>query len=531
MTADAAARRGQGVAFACSAVGLSCMFGGIWLGDREVLGASGLGSAVLSMRVCSLLMYVALFVVACRIVRSRRVGERLFLWACSVLGLAMFAAGALVVLAVLPQLPADCADRRLVGLTGLSLTKFVGAPVSVWLACAFALLDRTAVMRACALGMLGAFALYSMLSQAVVAHLLGTVGAVAVAGLLLVCSLVLCVTATELSPWAVFRRVSSGFPKAAFSAPGVVKRPLSKVLTPGYAVAIVLSAMMLGFLRNGLESGSAATVDPHADPVSLAALVALLAVALLWRGLRTEHVFYGALLFATAGILLQPMLSVVVPGASGVLCGLGTALFEVVMWSLVVWVVRNSTDAFAAAAAARLVAVLGHLAGTAVVVGVGLVLSRPSLQDTLHASGLVVVLVYVLLLVAQLGFSPQLQVPFLSSPVAAPDARGASGPASHGAEGGEGKRADSPRSEDEADIDRRYWVEPCDAVADMYRLTAREREVLELMARGRDMPFMGETLCISRNTLKMHIRHMYTKLDAHSRQDVISIVEEARRLT
>ena len=87
------------------------------------------------------------------------------------------------------------------------------------------------------------------------------------------------------------------------------------------------------------------------------------------------------------------------------------------------------------------------------------------------------------------------------------------------------------RSESEADIDRRYWVEPCDAVADMYRLTAREREVLELMARGRDMPYMGETLCISRNTLKMHIRHMYTKLDAHSRQDVISIVEEARQLS
>ena len=67
--ADEAARRGQRVAFSCSAVGLSCMFGGIWLGDREVLEASGLESPVLSMRICSLLMYVVLFAVACRIVR------------------------------------------------------------------------------------------------------------------------------------------------------------------------------------------------------------------------------------------------------------------------------------------------------------------------------------------------------------------------------------------------------------------------------------------------------------------------------
>ena len=337
-------------------------------------------------------------------------------------------------------------------------------------------------------------------------------------------------TGTELSPRTASRRVPPGALGAAFAAPGVVKRPLSKVLTPGYAVAIVLSAMMLGFLRNGLEVGASAVGDPHADPASLVALVALLAVALLWKVCAPSTCSTGRFCSPRRASFCSRCCPWPRRGPPGVLCGLGTALFEVVMWSLVVWVARNSTDAFVAAAAARLVAVVGHLAGTAVVMGVGLILGS-SLQDTLHASGLVVVLVYVLLLVAQLGFSPQLQVPFLSPPVADADACGASGPASQDAEGGQGEFADASRSESEADIDRRYWVEPCDAVADMYRLTAREREVLELMARGRDMPYMGETLCISRNTLKMHIRHMYTKLDAHSRQDVISIVEEARQLS
>ena len=66
---------------------------------------------------------------------------------------------------------------------------------------------------------------------------------------------------------------------------------------------------------------------------------------------------------------------------------------------------------------------------------------------------------------------------------------------------------------------------PCDTIARTYRLTAREREVLGLIAHGRNMPFMEQELVISRNTLKMHIRHIYTKLDVHSKQEIIDMVE------
>jgi DNA-binding CsgD family transcriptional regulator len=56
-------------------------------------------------------------------------------------------------------------------------------------------------------------------------------------------------------------------------------------------------------------------------------------------------------------------------------------------------------------------------------------------------------------------------------------------------------------------------------------LTAREAEVLGLLARGRNVPFIEEALCISRNTVKTHIRHIYAKADLHSQQELIDLVE------
>ena len=70
---------------------------------------------------------------------------------------------------------------------------------------------------------------------------------------------------------------------------------------------------------------------------------------------------------------------------------------------------------------------------------------------------------------------------------------------------------------------------PCKAVADEHGLTPRETDVLEQLAQGRDLPFMEETFVLSRNTVKMHIRHVYAKLGVHSKQEVIDLVEARRR--
>lgn len=61
-----------------------------------------------------------------------------------------------------------------------------------------------------------------------------------------------------------------------------------------------------------------------------------------------------------------------------------------------------------------------------------------------------------------------------------------------------------------------------------YRLTNRETDVLRLLARGRTSPFIQEELVLSRNTVKTHVRHIYTKLDVHSQQELISRVEQKK---
>ena len=58
-------------------------------------------------------------------------------------------------------------------------------------------------------------------------------------------------------------------------------------------------------------------------------------------------------------------------------------------------------------------------------------------------------------------------------------------------------------------------------------LTAREREIFELLARGHSGKSIMERLTISGNTVKTHTRHIYHKCNVHSQQELIDLVEEA----
>lgn len=68
--------------------------------------------------------------------------------------------------------------------------------------------------------------------------------------------------------------------------------------------------------------------------------------------------------------------------------------------------------------------------------------------------------------------------------------------------------------------------ERCRALASQYSLTPRELEVFQMLARGRDRAYIQEQLVVSRNTVKAHVKHIYAKLDIHSHQDLIDLVEK-----
>ncbi|WP_139652436.1 helix-turn-helix transcriptional regulator [Raoultibacter phocaeensis] len=65
----------------------------------------------------------------------------------------------------------------------------------------------------------------------------------------------------------------------------------------------------------------------------------------------------------------------------------------------------------------------------------------------------------------------------------------------------------------------------CARIAERFALTERETDVFNLLAKGRNVPFIEEELIISRNTIKTHIKHIYQKMDLHSQQELIDMVE------
>lgn len=65
----------------------------------------------------------------------------------------------------------------------------------------------------------------------------------------------------------------------------------------------------------------------------------------------------------------------------------------------------------------------------------------------------------------------------------------------------------------------------CDRLAQENNLTAREREILAYLARGRSLPYVREVLVLSKNTVDTHAKNLYRKLGVHSRQELIDLVE------
>lgn len=64
----------------------------------------------------------------------------------------------------------------------------------------------------------------------------------------------------------------------------------------------------------------------------------------------------------------------------------------------------------------------------------------------------------------------------------------------------------------------------CKELADDKGLTQRETEVLILLAQGRSMPFIQSELHLSEGTVKTHVKHIYAKLDIHTKQELLDFM-------
>ena len=68
-----------------------------------------------------------------------------------------------------------------------------------------------------------------------------------------------------------------------------------------------------------------------------------------------------------------------------------------------------------------------------------------------------------------------------------------------------------------------------DQLAQEYGLTRREREVVALVDASMSDAMIADRLGLSENTVGTHLFHAYRKLEVHSRQEVVDLVERAKR--
>ena len=264
-------------------------------------------------------------------------------------------------------------------------------------------------------------------------------------------------------------------------------------------ICLLLFRIVYGFMLTFGETGGI----PARSAWSLCALVAVLAFALALPGRVTaDALFKTAMLCSIAGLLLVPASGAVRFEVSNGLISCGVAISEVFIWAVLAALARRNVSA-----AVPVFAWGMALNSFGVVAGANLgrfVNSRwtEDVQTVIVVTALFVfcLVLYLVLVMPGFSFSRTVAEVRESAPPVVPQG------------------SDDP-------IAQRTIEDKCDDLARMRQLTGRETEVLKLLARGRSGVFIQNELVVSYNTVKAHVKHIYQKLDVHTHQELIDLVE------
>ena len=73
-------------------------------------------------------------------------------------------------------------------------------------------------------------------------------------------------------------------------------------------------------------------------------------------------------------------------------------------------------------------------------------------------------------------------------------------------------------------IRKQELADRCDEIARTYKLSAREEEVLLLLAQRKTVGIIERELLIANGTAKAHVRHIYQKLGIRTRQELFDLL-------
>ena len=259
-------------------------------------------------------------------------------------------------------------------------------------------------------------------------------------------------------------------------------------------------------------------------------MLAMLYVLLVQQEGQEDRLLSLCVLFIMAGLLLTAMLMDKDTFASHTFMFLGMTCFNVLVWLLVYGIGRrNPIAAMPVFCVMECVSVLGHLCGS-MLGGMAISLAGTNPQGT---NAVIVGLALFFFTFVWLGFErfsftgairgiEAIRPPIYTMSVQT--SASLSKQPNNRQESEELGQAPVENDEASADIARRQ--ERCRSLVERAGLTPREVEVFELLARGRNASYIMDELNITRNTAKAHIAHIYLKLEIHSHQELLSLIEE-----
>ena len=227
-------------------------------------------------------------------------------------------------------------------------------------------------------------------------------------------------------------------------------------------------------------------------------IVALLLPALLVKSQPSlGSVYRMALPLSAAGFLLLPLIWNGVGGLANACAQLGTLVAGIILWCMVAHTVHDTKLPAALLFSCSLICTnAAQMAGTLV----GMLNAHTLGQGDITLTAVALVAIYLLAMVSMFLFKDK-------------NLRGVDVVPEGGA----------PTAEQQGDaLEAR-----CAHVAETYGFTPRESEILVHLGQGRTARAISEKLVVSENTVKYHIKSIYQKLDVHSRDEVIDLIERS----
>ena len=263
----------------------------------------------------------------------------------------------------------------------------------------------------------------------------------------------------------------------------------------------VLCTAVFGFMSGLMSQISGQGELPLASFQQVSIIASLIVVGILLlpallfsRQLSITSAYSLALPLSAAGFMLLPFIWNGFFGVTNALVNMGLMTVSIILWCMLANIAAKSPlPVHCVFGSCLMLTIAANLLG----MGSGFIFAGYLTQSFLTLAGVALAAIYILSMVSLFVFRGQRA------------ARGRQ-------EQGDGVK--------QLVLNEEQYLRCCAAVGEAAGFTPRELDMLPLLARGRSIASASATLCISENTAKTHIRSIYSKLEVHSKQELIDLI-------